>query len=302
MPFGLSAKLYYVERTKSVYHAGILSALRKLYKHLPYKRNKKELSMEQTERRTRLIKYLLEERNETISIPTDEDSQKRLLRALLNVRPPMPVSAEFLCLQDEYLQEELQLKGITDIADLTPVVPNIYLWQGDITTLKCDAIVNAANSAMLGCFCPNHGCIDNAIHTFAGVQLRRECAEIMQKQGHEEPTRTAKITKAYNLPCKYVLHTVGPIVYGNLTEKEEKQLADCYRSCLALADENRLGSLAFCCISTGEFHFPNKKAAEIAVRTVTDYKKQTKSKIKVIFNVFKESDYAIYAQILGRNK
>lgn len=234
-------------------------------------------------------------------IPSDEISQKRLLRALFNVRMPKTASDEFKRIQDEYLQEELRLKGVTDIASLAPVATDIYLWKGDITTLKCDGIVNAANSQMLGCFCPNHGCIDNAIHTFAGIGLRQECAEIMKNQG-EEPTGRAKITKAYNLPCKYILHTVGPIVYGELTKQHEKQLADCYRSCLTLADENSLQSIAFCCISTGEFHFPNVKAAQIAVLTVTDYKRRTKSKIKVIFNVFKESDYAIYARILGADK
>ncbi len=231
-------------------------------------------------------------------LPQGEYAQKRLLRALFNVREPKAASSEFLRIQDEYLQEELRGKGITDIADLSPVAPDVYLWKGDITTLKCDGIVNAANSQMLGCFCPNHGCIDNAIHTFAGVQLRRECAEIMRAQGREEGTGQAKITKAYNLPCKYVLHTVGPIVYGKLTERHENRLADCYRSCLALADKNGLQSVAFCCISTGEFHFPNEKAAGIAVRTVEEYKRQTGSAIKVIFNVFKECDYEIYARLL----
>lgn len=257
--------------------------------------------MEQTERRKYLIEYLLSERQQTAAIPSDMNGQKRLFRALVNVRMPKAASKEFLQIQDEYLQEELQLKGITDIADITPVATDLYLWQGDITTLKCDGIVNAANSQMLGCFCPNHGCIDNAIHTFSGVQLRQECAEIMRTQG-EEPTGQAKITKAYNLPCKYVLHTVGPIVYGELTRQHEKQLADCYRSCLTLADKNGLQSIAFCCISTGEFHFPNERAAQIAIQTVTEYKKQTKSTIKVIFNVFKEYDYAIYERLLGTNK
>ncbi len=254
------------------------------------------------EKRKYLIEYLLAESSLKAEIPSDEISQKRLLRALFNVRMPKTASKEFLKIQDEYLQEELRLKGITDIADLTPFVPYIYLWQGDITTLKCDGIVNAANSRLLGCFCPNHGCIDNTIHTFAGIQLRQECAEIMKAQNGEEPTGMAKITKAYNLPCKCVLHTVGPIVCGSLTEKDESQLAGCYRSCLNLADKNGLQSLAFCCISTGEYHFPNERAAQIAVQTVTDYKRQTQSKIKVIFNVFKETDYAIYARILGTNQ
>ncbi len=258
--------------------------------------------MDQAQRRKYLIEYLLDEQNAQAEIPDDEYSQKRLLRALFNVREPMPASEEFLREQDEYLREELRLKGITDIADLSPIRPDIYLWRGDITTLKCDGIVNAANSQMLGCFCPNHGCIDNAIHTFAGIQLRRECAEIMKAQGHEEPTGEAKITHAYNLPCKYVLHTVGPIVYGKLAKKHERLLESCYRSCLELADENGLNSLAFCCISTGEFHFPNERAAEIAVRTVQEYKHETKSEIKVIFNVFKEQDHEIYARLLDANE
>ncbi len=258
--------------------------------------------MKQTERRKYLIEYLLSEMNQTAVIPSDMRAQKRLFRALVNVRMPKAVNKEFLQIQDEYLQEELRLKGITDIVDLSPVAPDLHLWQGDITTLKCDGIVNAANSQMLGCFCPNHGCIDNAIHTFAGVQLRQECAEIMKVQGYEEPTGQAKITKAYNLPCKYVLHTVGPIVYGELTKQHEKELADCYRSCLTLADKNGLQSLAFCCISTGEFHFPNERAAQIAIQTVVEYKRQTQSTIKVIFNVFKEYDYEIYARLLGANK
>lgn len=248
-----------------------------------------------------LIKILCKERGE--SVPALERHEKgKLFRALVNVREPKAVSEEFLQIQNEYLQEELRLKGVTDILDLAPLSPDIYLWQGDITTLRCDGIVNAANSQMLGCFCPNHYCIDNAIHTFAGVQLRLECNEIMKTQGHEEPTGGAKITLGYNLPCKYVLHTVGPIVYGKLTEKHEKLLANCYRSCLALADKNGLQSLAFCCISTGEFHFPNERAAEIAIQTVKEYKQETQSKIKVIFNVFKDCDHEIYARLLKANR
>ena len=247
----------------------------------------------------RLIEILSDERGEPVPSLTEEN-KPRYFRALVNTRMPKTASKEFLFLQDEYLQEQLRLKGITDIDSLNPVAPDIYLWQGDITTLNCDGIVNAANSQMLGCFCPNHACIDNCIHTFAGVQLRQECAEIMK--GTQEPTGRAKITKAYNLPCKYVLHTVGPIVYGKLTEKEERLLESCYLSCLKLADGKGLQSLAFCCISTGEFRFPNKRAGEIAVRTVKDYKRQTGSAIKVIFNVFKDCDYEIYSELLGANK
>lgn len=256
--------------------------------------------MTQSDRRIYLIKELLAEEPQyrDYEIPDDEYSQKRLLRALFNVRLPKPISDEFLKIQDEYLREETMGKGITDISDLAPVRDDIYLWQGDITTLRCGAIVNAANSALLGCFAPNHGCIDNAIHTYAGVQLRLACNEIMQKQGHEEETGTAKITPAFNLPCDHVIHSVGPIVGWRLTERDKKLLASCYRSCLELADKNGAPSIAFCCISTGEFHFPNGKAAEIALRTVSDYKKETHSEIKVIFNVFKDADLEIYEKLL----
>lgn len=253
----------------------------------------------QSEKRLYLIRALLRERREALSVPQEEQAQKRLLRALFNVRPPKPCDAEFLRVQDEYLREETRQKGVTDLATLTPIRPDIYLWQGDITTLKCDAIVNAANNQMLGCFCPNHGCIDNAIHTFAGVELRLACSELMAKQGHDEPTGQAKITPAFNLPCRYVLHTVGPIVGGRLTERDCGLLRSCYRSCLALADEKHLGSIAFCCISTGEFRFPNERAAEIAIQAVKDYKKETKSGIKVIFDVWKNEDYEIYNRLLG---
>ncbi len=257
--------------------------------------------MKQTERRVYLIEYLLAERGERIEIPNDAYNQKRLLRSLFNIRMPKETSEDFLQIQDVYLQEENRRKGITDIADLQPVQDDIYLWQGDITTLRCDAIVNAANSQMLGCFRPCHGCIDNAIHTFAGVQLRRNCNEIMQKQGHNEPTGQAKITPAYNLPCKYVLHTVGPIVSGRLTEEHCELLKSCYLSCLKLAEKNSCKSIAFCCISTGVFGFPQREAAQIAVdtvKTVKEYKEENHSDIKVIFNVFKDDDYAIYNEIL----
>ena len=170
--------------------------------------------------------------------------------------------------------------------------------DSDITTLAADAIVNAANSQMLGCFVPCHGCIDNAIHTYAGVQLRMECAHLMAEQKGEEPTGRAKITKAYNLPCRYVLHTVGPIIYGPITQTDRGLLASCYRSCLSLAANNGLNSVAFCCISTGEFHFPNEVAAEIAIQTVREWQLQNPDKIEVIFNVFKDSDYAIYKRLL----
>lgn len=257
--------------------------------------------MTQTEKRKYLISHLLAEHEEykSIEIPADEAKQRKLLRSLFNVRMPAPADSEFITIQDEYLCEETRQKGITAIDGLQPAEQDIYLWQGDITTLACDAIVNAANSQMLGCFCPCHGCIDNAIHTFAGIQLRQKCAELMQIQGHNEETGTAKLTPAYNLPCKYVLHTVGPIIYGALTEQDCQLLASCYRSCLELAEQNGITSIAFCCISTGEFRFPNDKAAEIAIKTVRDFKHNSNSKIKVIFNVFKDTDYKIYRELLG---
>ena len=253
--------------------------------------------MTQIERRTFLIQKLIDEqpRYRDLEIPSDEAEQKRLFRSLLNVRPPRPIGEEFLTVQDEYLREETARKGITDIADLTPAEPGIYLWQGDITTLRCGAIVNAANSGMTGCYVPCHGCIDNCIHTYAGVQLRLACAELMDKQGHEEPVGQAKLTPAFNLPCEYVLHTVGPIIYGGVTGKDRELLASCYRSCLELAGQYQIGSVAFCCISTGEFHFPNKEAAKIAVDTVRQYRGNT----EVIFNVWKDIDYEIYRGLLG---
>ena len=257
--------------------------------------------MTQIARRQYLIKALLHEHPQysKIEIPSDEQEQKILLRSLFNIRLPQSASDKFLAIQDAYLQEETKQKGITRLTDLQSVEQEIYLWQGDITTLACDAVVNAANSQMLGCFCPNHGCIDNAIHTYAGVQLRLTCDEIMTQQGHDEPTGQSKITPAFNLPCRYVIHTVGPIIHGRPTKKDEELLASCYRSCLELAEQNGLTSIAFCCISTGEFHFPNDSAANIATQTVKEYKKETHSEIEVIFNVFKELDYNIYRELLG---
>lgn len=256
--------------------------------------------MNQNERRIFLIKELIKEsaKYSEIQIPENIDEQKRLLRSLMNVRMPDNISDEFLSVQDEYLQEEIAEKDVIDAEKLIPISNNICLWQGDITTLKCGAIVNAANSGLLGCFYPCHSCIDNAIHTFAGIQLRLECARIMNKQGYKEPTGQAKITSAYNLPCEFILHTVGPIVEGELTEKHKSELASCYRSCLELAERRGIKSLAFCCISTGEFRFPNRLAAEIAVRTVRKFVKEKQSKIRVIFNVFKDKDYEIYREIL----
>ena len=257
--------------------------------------------MNQSEKRLFLIQSLLNERPSCQKqiIPTDSERQKILLRGLMNVRRPASIGREFLQVQDAYLQDETAAKGITDIADLTPIQPGLYLWQGDITTLKCDAIVNAANSGMTGCYIPNHRCIDNAIHTFAGVELRLTCEQLMEQQGYPEPTGQAKITPAFNLPCRYVLHTVGPIISGRVTKADKELLASCYRSCLELAAENSLESVAFCCISTGEFHFPNDLAAEIAVQTVKEFLKKQTSVKKVIFNVFKDLDKTVYEKLLG---
>lgn len=256
--------------------------------------------MNQSERRIFLIETLLKERGEygRMQIPSDSNGQRQLLRGLMNIREPGEVPADVLKIQDEYLTAEAGKKQKVTLDTFTPIRDGIYLWQGDITRLAVDAIVNAANSGMTGCYIPNHRCIDNCIHTYAGMQLRAECEKMMQRQGYAEPTGRAKITRAYNLPCKYILHTVGPIVGGRLTERECQLLASCYQSCLELAAENQLESVAFCCISTGEFHFPNDKAAEIAVQTVTDFMKKETSVKKVIFNVFKDMDREIYRELL----
>lgn len=212
-----------------------------------------------------------------LPIPHDDEEQRLLLRALQNVRPPAPVSERFLHVQDEYLGAELAQCAITDVDDVPPAETlqtgaTLAIWQGDITTLRCDAIVNAANNGLTGCYAPNHRCIDNAIHTAAGVQLRLACERIMEQQGHPEPVGRAKITPGFNLPARYVLHTVGPMIpSGDPTPAEQEQLADCYRSCLRLAADHGLETVAFCAISTGEFRFPAELAARIAVRTVRDF-------------------------------
>ena len=259
--------------------------------------------MNQAEKRVFLIQRLRDEdrRYRGMDVPADGVEQKRMLRSLMNLRRPQAMDAGFLTVQDEYLRQEIEDAGITRLSDLKPVCGDFYLWQGDITRLQCGAIVNAANSGMTGCYVPCHACIDNCIHTFAGIQLRRDCAQLMGRQGHEEPTGQAKITLGYNLPCDYVLHTVGPIIEGPVTPEDERLLASCYRSCLELAGQNFVTSIAFCCISTGVFHFPNQRAAEIAVETVRRYKAETGSEMKVIFNVFKDLDLEIYRQLLTEN-
>ena len=249
-------------------------------------------------------RYLISELVKTNSrikeqrIPDDEDEQRKLLRGLMNVREAGEVSDEFLAVQDKYLKEVIAEKGITRFSDLKPVRERIYLWQGDITLLEADAIVNAANSGMTGCYVPNHNCIDNCIHTYAGVQLRNACAKIMKEQGYPEPVGQAKITDAYNLPSRYVIHTVGPQVNGRLTDNDRKELASSYQSCLELAYEKGLKSIAFCSISTGVFGFPKEEAAEIAVETVSKFL-ETHDDIEVVFNVYGNSSLRIYEEILN---
>jgi O-acetyl-ADP-ribose deacetylase (regulator of RNase III) len=242
-----------------------------------------------------LIKKLLPK----AAIPVALQDKMSLFRSLVNTHEANTLDDDFLLVQDELLQALISEKGITDISKLKPIKDELYLWRGDITTLKVDAIVNAANSGMLGCFVPCHSCIDNAIHTFAGAQLRLECAKIMQAQGYPEATGKAKITKAYNLPSKYIIHTVGPIVRGKLTGNDRELLEKCYRSCLEIAEQNEIESVAFCCISTGEFHFPNDEAARIAVDTVVQYMKTGGYVKKVIFDVFTERDERLYENLLG---
>lgn len=249
----------------------------------------------------RLLEEMPEYRDQAARFSREERDLRRLLRSLMNLRPPLPLDAEFIAVQDGLLTAEREERGVVDAGALPPAGgdPRLALWQGDIVRLRADAIVNAANSALLGCFHPCHGCIDNAIHTYAGVQLRLECAQLMARQGHPEPTGQAKVTQAYNLPCQYVLHTVGPIITGRVTSRDEALLAACYRACLEAAQERGIPSVAFCCISTGEFHFPNRRAAEIALETVRGFQKETSSQIEVIFNVYKDADLQIYRELLG---
>lgn len=241
--------------------------------------------------------------------------KKNMIRSLMNIRMPGALSDELVYVQDEYLQEELKSKGTVTLSDIPTIkeqfgskssfAEKISLWQGDITRLQVGAIVNAANSQMLGCFVPCHRCIDNAIHSAAGMQLREECSRIMHhrrmKYGgrYEEPTGTATLTKGYNLPCDHVIHTVGPICYGGLNDMLCQDLRNCYENVLKCCMENNIRSVAFCCISTGEFHFPNEKAAEIAWETVTGFLDANGSDMeRVIFNVFTDSDRKIYEKIL----
>ncbi len=241
-----------------------------------------------------IINWLMEDCGQQFAIPQDLNGKQQLMRALMNVRPPKPATEAFLRMQDRELQWQLVDKGA-----VTLLRKGLQVWQGDITRLKVDAIVNAANSELLGCFVPLHSCIDNAIHSAAGIQLREACYRIMQAQGHEEATGTAKITPAFNLPSKYVIHTVGPIIPdGRPTPEQEQQLASCYRACLDIAEQKKLHSIAFCCISTGVFRFPHQRAAEIAVETANRY--PTKSVETIIFNTIKDEDDYIYRQLVAK--
>ena len=256
--------------------------------------------MNHTEQRIYLIKELQKVPSQlsSIEIPEEEQLQKDLLRGLMNIWEPVELSDEFYAIQDEYLKEEIRREGITDIDDLKEIEKNIYLYKGDMTQLKVDAIVNPANSGLTGCWSILHNCADNYVHSKAGLKLRYTCNEIMAKQGHPEPTGRAKITPGYNLPCRYVIHTVGPIVNGPLDNRHKELLKSSYKSCLDIAFENNLDSIAFCCISTGVFMFPNDIAAKIAVDTVHEFYRETGSNMKVVFDVFKDLDYDIYSELL----
>ncbi|HFI0150181.1 TPA: protein-ADP-ribose hydrolase [Streptococcus suis] len=247
------------------------------------------------EKLEKLIHYLAPD----LELPQTKEEQEWALRALMNIWEPKVMPAEFWTLQDTHLQEKLAQKNLTSLSDLQEVEPQIYLWQGDITSLQVDAIVNAANSQLLGCFVPHHRCIDNAIHSQAGLQLRLACYQLMKAQGHLEATGQAKLTSAYNLPANYVIHTVGPIIQAEVSPQDQALLASSYQKSLEVAVENGLTSIAFCCISTGEFRFPNQLAAEIAVKTVRDFVNKHPN-IKVVFNIFKDLDLEIYQELLQR--
>ena len=250
--------------------------------------------MDRLENIRKVIEYLKADNRVSHRIPATLEERQRIMRALSNIWEPRSISPEFLTMQDAELQMQCDEKGVVTTSDISPLTSDIILWQGDITRLKVDAIVNAANAQALGCWSPLHNCIDNCIHSAAGVQLRKECADIMQ--GRLLKTGEAFITQGYNLPAKHVIHTIGPIIEtGVPTKEQEEQLAQCYRSCLDLAEENHLESIAFCCISTGVFHFPNERAAEIAIETVRAYPR--KSVKTVVFNVFLDKDYDIYNKL-----
>ncbi|MBQ9275054.1 MAG: protein-ADP-ribose hydrolase [Succinivibrio sp.] len=264
-------------------------------------------ALSQDELLLRLIRLLCaeDERYAELEIPTSLDERRNLLRALLNVRPPRPAAAQLIQLQDSYLQERLTERGVVDALQLPLLSQSIALWQGDITRLRVGAIVNAANEQMLGCFSPLHNCIDNCIHTYAGLQLRLECSRLMQKlrakfgSQYVMPTAAPLLTPGYNLPASWIIHITGPIVLGALTPHYEAQLIECYRNILSLCSARRILSVAICCISTGVFHFPPQQAAQLAVATVQQYlREHQEMPLRVIFNVFSHEDYRRYAQLL----
>lgn len=257
------------------------------------------------------LDYLVEEfktdsvQYKELETPKDIEGKRRILRSLMNIRMPRKMDKAVLSVQDAYLQERVRENGIVELDDIPMIRDRMSIWQGDITRLAVDAIVNAANSQMLGCFVPMHTCIDNCIHTFAGVELRAECSRQMNRlrlkygKDYEQPTAVPMLTDAYNLPAKKVIHVVGPIVRYELTPELEKELADCYRNTLDMCLEHDLKSIAFCCISTGVFHFPNQRAAEIAVSTVSSWLSQHPSAMeRVIFNVFKDEDKTNYEELI----
>lgn len=243
------------------------------------------------------------------------DEKRKILRSLMNIRMPGKIDEDIVKVQDEFLREEAREKGIVKLSDIMtvkeqygsnhPFADKISIWQGDITRLEVGAVVNAANSQMLGCFIPCHGCIDNAIHSSAGIELREECSRQMESKRlvygpeYEEPTGQAMLTPAYNLPAEYVIHTVGPVVTFRLTEGLKQDLRNCYKNVLKCCVENNIKSVAFCCISTGEFHFPNDKGAKIAVEEVTCFLKEHGDEFeRIIFNVFKDIDKSLYEELV----
>lgn len=255
-------------------------------------------------------------RYQDLKVEDDYENKRMVLRSLMNVRMPKEMGKDILKVQDEFLSGEAMEKGIVRVSDIRtiqeqygsshPFSHKLSIWQGDITRLSVGAIVNAANSRMLGCFIPCHGCIDNAIHSAAGIQLREECNRKMNEKReehgmrYEEPTGKAMLTRAYNLPAQYVIHTVGPIVGGALTKKLRQDLRNCYKSVLDCCARHHIRSVAFCCVSTGEFRFPNDEAARIAVDTVTDMLRQHEDQFdRIIFNVFKDLDRKLYEEQLG---
>ncbi len=267
--------------------------------------------MNEKETQDQRLDYLVEQfktdsvQYKDLETPKDTEGKRRILRSLMNIRMPKAVLDDVLAVQDEYLTARAKEKGVVRLSDIPVIKDRLSIWQGDITRLAVDAIVNAANSQMLGCFVPMHTCIDNCIHTFAGVQLRAECNRQMNQlrtrhgRDYEQPTAVPMLTDAYNLPAKKVVHIVGPIVQDELTPELEKNLADCYLNTLDMCLENDLRSVAFCCISTGVFHFPNRRAAQIAVSTVNGWLSQHPGAVeRVIFNVFKDEDKEYYEELI----